>query len=73
MSYKNEKNIKQINIKNCPDYLCNDTINNIINIKDFDLRPLKIHKLSFKGAFNINIYYIEYITKKSLDHKNIDN
>ena len=73
MSYKNEKNIKQINIKNCPDYLCNDTINNIINIKDFDLRPLKIRKLSFKGAFNINIYYIEYITKKSLDHKNIDN
>ena len=51
-------------IKNCPDYLFND--NTIVNVKDFDSRLLEINKLSFKGVFSLNIYYIKYLpTKKS--------
>ena len=64
-----QHNIKQINIKNRPCYFIND----IINIKNFDSRLLKINKLPFKSVFSVNIYYIKYITKKSLDHVNIDN
>ena len=61
--------IKQINIKN---YLCY-FFNDMINIKNFDPRLLEINKLSFRGVFNNNTYYIKYITMKSLDHVNIDN
>ena len=50
-------NTKQINIKSRPYYFYND----LINIKDFDSRLLKLDKKSFK---NISIYYIGYITKK---------
>ena len=57
-------NIKQINIKNRPCYLFND----MANIKNFD--P---NKLSFRGVLSVNIYYIKYITMKSIDLVNIDN
>ena len=49
--------IKDINIKNRTYYFYND----MIDIKDFDSKVLKIYKKSFK---NIAIYYIGYITKK---------
>ena len=52
--------VKQINIKNRTYYLHND----MINIKDFDARLLKIEKNSYK---NIGIYNIGYITKKKID------
>ena len=68
-----QNNIKQINIKSRPCYFFNDMINKVINIKNFDLRLLEINKLSFKGVFSVNIYYIKYVTTKSLDHVNIDN
>ena len=42
-----EINIRQMKIKNRPDYLFND--NMIINIKDFDFSLLKIYKSSYKG------------------------
>ena len=59
-------NIKQINIKNCAYYFFND----MINIKDFDSSELKIDKKSFKI---IGIYYIGYITMKSIsDYDNIN-
>ena len=48
-------------------------INDMINVKNFDPRLLEIRKLSFKGVFTINIYYIKYITMKSLDDVNIGN
>ena len=50
-------NTKQINIKNRTYCFYND----LINIKDFDSRLLKLDKKSFK---NISVYYIGYITKK---------
>ena len=62
-------NIKQIDIKNLPCYFFND----MINIKNFNSNLLKITKLSFRGIFGIDIYYIKYITMKSLDHVNINN
>ena len=46
-----------MNIKNRTYYFHND----LINIKDFDQKLLKIDKESYK---NIDIYYIGYITKK---------
>ena len=52
--------IKQINIKNRTYYFYND----IIHIKSFDERLLKIDKKSFKG---IGIYNIGYITIKKID------
>ena len=59
-------NTKQINIKNCTYYFFND----IINIKDFDPSLIKIDKKSYK---NIGIYYIGYITIKSIsDYENIN-
>ena len=58
--------IRQMKIKNRPDYLFND--NMIVNIKDFDSSLLKIYKLPYKWIFNPNIYYIEYIPAKILDH-----
>ena len=63
-------NIRQIKIKNRPDYLFND--NMIVNIKDFDSSLLEINKLSFKGVFSLNIYYIKYIPTKSPDHVSIN-
>ena len=57
-------NIKQINIKNRTCYSFNDTI----NIKNFDPSLMKIDKKSYK---NIGIYYIGYITIKSIsDYEN---
>ena len=59
-------NFKQINIKNCTDYFFND----MINIKEFDSIQLKRDKKSYK---NIGVYYIGYITIKSVsDSENIN-
>ena len=52
--------IKQIAIKNRTYYFYND----IIDLKDFDARLLKIDKKSYK---NIGIYNIGYITIKKID------
>ena len=52
--------IKQINIKNRTFYFYND----IIDLKNFDARLLKIDKKSYK---NIGIYNIGYITIKKID------
>ena len=51
---------KQIDIKNRTYYFYND----IIDLKDFDARLLKIDKKSYK---NIGIYNIGYITIKKID------
>ena len=48
---------KQMNIKNRTYNFFDD----LINIKDFDPKLLKLGKKSFK---NIGVYYIGYITKK---------
>ena len=48
---------KQINIKNRTSYLYND----LINIKDFDPKLLKLDKTI---SVDIGIYYIGYVTKK---------
>ena len=57
--------VKQINIKNRTYYFYND----IIDLKNFDARLLKIDKKSYK---NIGIYNIGYITtKKNDDCENI--
>ena len=52
--------VKQINIKNRTYYFYND----IVDLKNFDARLLKIDKKSYK---NIDIYYIGYITIKKID------
>ena len=52
--------IKQVNIKNRTYYFYND----IIDLKNFDARLLKIDKKSYK---NIGIYNIRYITIKKID------
>ena len=52
--------IKQINIKNRTYYFYND----IVDLKDFDAKLLKINKKSYK---NIGIYNIGYITIKKID------
>ena len=58
--------LKEINIKNWTYYFYHD----IIDIKRFDVRLLKINKKSFK---NIGIYNIGYITIKKIDDcKSID-
>ena len=58
--------VKQINIKNRTYYFYND----IIDLKDFDARLLKIDKKSYK---NIGIYNIGYITIKKIgDCENIN-
>ena len=57
--------VKQINIKNWTYYFYND----IIDLKNFDARLLKIGKKHYKG---IDIYYIGYITIKKIgDCENI--
>ena len=63
-------NIKQMKIKNRPDYLFND--NSIVNIKYFDSSLLKIYKLSFKGVSSVSIHYIKYIPTKSPNRVSID-
>ena len=52
--------VKQINIKNRTYYFYND----IIDLKKFDARLLKVDKKSYK---NIDIYYIGYTTIKKTD------
>ena len=54
------REVKQINIKNQTYYFYND----IIDLKNFDARLLKIDKKRYK---NIDIYYIGYITIKKID------
>ena len=63
-------NIRQIKIKNRPDYLFNDNL--IVNIKDFDTNILEINKFSFKGVFSVSIHYIKHIPTKSSKHVSID-
>ena len=65
-----EINIRQMSIKNRPDYFFND--NKIVNDKHFDFSLLEINTLSFKGVFSFNIYYIKYITTKSPNLESID-
>ena len=48
---------KQLNIKNRTYYFYND----LINIKEFDARLLKLDK---KASMRLGIYYIGYVTKK---------
>ena len=67
---KTQVNIRQMKIKNYPDYLFND--NMIVNIKDFDSSLLEINKLSLKGVFSLNIYYVKYIPTKNLNRASID-
>ena len=55
------RNIKQINVKSRTYYFLND----MINIKDFDSSQLKIDKISYKS---IRIFYIGYITMKSISN-----
>ena len=52
--------VKQIEIKSRTYYF----YNNMINLKNFEPKLLKIDKKHYKG---INIYYIEYITIKKID------
>ena len=52
--------VKQINIKNRTHYFYHD----IINLKDSELKLLKIDKKSYK---NISIYNFGYITIKKID------
>ena len=52
--------VKQINMKNLTYYFYND----IIDLKNFDTRLLKIDKKSYK---DIGIYNIGYITIKKFD------
>ena len=54
------REIKQIDIKNRTYYFYSD----IIDLKNFDARLLKIDKKSYKG---IGIYNIGYITIKKID------
>ena len=63
-------NIRQMNIKNRPDYLFNGNI--ALSIKDFDSNLLEINKLLFKGVFSFNIYYIKYSPTESSNRVNID-
>ena len=49
--------VRQMNIKSRTYYFYND----LINIKDFDARLLKLDK---KTSMGLGIYYIVYVTKK---------
>ena len=57
---------KQLNIKNRTCYFYND----LINIKDFDPKLLKLDK---KSSMDISIYYIGYVTRKPEYNINIVN
>ena len=48
---------KELNFENMTHYFWND----LINLKDFDSRVLKLDK---KSSMNISICYIGYVTKK---------
>ena len=50
--------VNQMNIKNKTYYFCND----LINIKDFDAKNLKLDK---KTSMGLDIYYIGYVDKKT--------
>ena len=63
-------NMRQLKIKNRPDYFFND--NMIVNIKVFDSSLLEINKWSFKGVFSVRIHYIKYIPTKSSNRVSID-
>ena len=52
--------VRQINTKNWTYYFYND----IVNLKNFELKLLKIDKKSYK---NFGIYNIGYITIKKID------
>ena len=54
---------RQINIKNRTYYF----YNNPINLKDFDVRLLKVDKKNYK---EIDIYYIGYVTLKKIANCN---
>ena len=56
---------KRLNIKIKTYYFNND----LINLKNFDPSLLNLHK---KSLMDISIYYVEYITTKSIsDYENI--
>ena len=55
--------VKQINIKNRTYYF----YNNIINLKKFDTRLLKVDRKNYK---EIGIYYIGYVTLKKIANCN---
>ena len=57
------RKIRQINIKNRTYYFYNDQI----NLKDFDARLLKVDKKDYK---EIDIYYIGYVTVKTIANCN---
>ena len=65
-----EINIRQMSIKNRPDYFFDD--NQIVNDKYFDSSLLETNTLSFKGVFSFNIYCIKYIPTKSPNLESID-
>ena len=56
---------KQINIKNRTYYFHNDQI----DLKDFDVRLLKVDKKDYN---EIDIYYIGHVTIKKIGDYNID-
>ena len=58
--------IKQLNIKNRTYYFYND----LINLKDFDPKLLKLDK---KSSIDISIYYIDCVTKKPEYNINSEN
>ena len=60
----------QIKTKNRQDYLFSNNL--IVNTKDFVSSLLKIYKLSFKGVFSFNIYYIKYTPTKNTNGVSID-
>ena len=49
--------VRQMNIKNRTYYFYND----LVNIKDFDARLLRLDK---KTSMGLGIYYIGFVTKK---------
>ena len=55
--------VKQINIKNRTYYFYNDQI----NLKDFDVRLLKVDKKDYK---EIDIYYIGYVSVEKIANCN---
>ena len=55
--------VKQVNIKNQTYYFYNDQI----NLKDLDARLLKVDKKDYK---EIDIYYIGYVTVKTIVNYN---
>ena len=65
-----EIKLRQMKIKNRQDYLFSG--NMIVNIKDFGTNLLKINKLSYKGVFSLNIYFIKYISTKNLNHMGVN-